>query len=453
MTAPAGKVLFIDDDDALRAAAVQGLDLAGFEVTAFDNGPAALKALSRDFPGVVVSDVRMPGMDGLALFARIQAIDPDIPVLLITGHGDVAMAVAALKDGVYDFVSKPFPMERLAAALARALEKRSLVLDNRRLEAAATFHGGAGSPLLGEAPVMQRLRATIAQLAEAEVDVLIQGETGVGKDLIAQALHRGGPRRARPMVTVNCAALPEAVFEAELFGVTGGAAGGRPRIGRLEHADRGVLFLDEIEGLTPAMQAKLLRVVEEREIWPIGAAEPRHLDFRIIAAGKIDLVEPVREGLFRADLYYRLNVVTLVAPPLRERREDVPMLFGHFLAEAAARFRRPVPHLTAAVRDHLLGHDWPGNVRELAHYAERVALGLSSAITPEAGTGDQADGLAERVERYEAMAIRETLAACNGDARAAMALLRTPRKTFYDKLRRHGIEIDAYRPSRRGPRP
>jgi two-component system C4-dicarboxylate transport response regulator DctD len=451
MTASAGQVVFVDDDEALRGAVVQGLELAGFEVATFDNGPAALKALSRDFPGAVVSDVRMPGMDGLALFARIQAIDPDIPVLLITGHGDVAMAVAALKDGVYDFVSKPFPIERLAVALARALEKRSLVLDNRRLEAAAA-QATAGSPLLGEAPVMQRLRATIAQLAEAEVDVLIQGETGVGKDLVAQALHRGGPRRARPMATVNCAALPEAVFEAELFGVAGGAAGGRPRVGRLELADRGVLFLDEIEGLTPTMQAKLLRVVEEREIWPIGAAEPRHLDFRIIAAGKIDLAEPVREGAFRADLYYRLNVVTLVVPPLRERREDVPMLFGHFLAEAAARFRRPVPRLTAVVRDHLLGHDWPGNVRELAHYAERVALGLSSAVATEPGEASPADGLAERVERYEAMAIRETLAACDGDARTAMALLRTPRKTFYDKLRRHGIEIDAYRPARRGPR-
>jgi len=449
VTAASGKVLFVDDDDALRTAAVQGLQLTGFEVAAFDNGPAALKALSRDFPGVVVSDVRMPGMDGLALFQRIQAIDPDIPVLLITGHGDVAMAVAALRDGVYDFVSKPFPMDRLTAAVGRALEKRGLVLDNRRLEEAA-IQVPAGSPLLGETPVMQRLRATIAQLAEAEVDVLIQGETGVGKALVAQALHRGGPRRNRPMVTVNCAALPETVFESELFGVAGPGAGGlRSSVGRLERADRGVLFLDEVEGLAPAMQAKLLRVVEEREIWPIGAAEPRHLDLRIIAASKVDLVEPVREGLFRADLYYRLNVVTLVVPPLRERREDVPMLFGHFLAEAAARFRRPAPRLTPVVRDHLLGHDWPGNVRELAHYAERVVLGLPSAATADSAVPGEAEGLAERVERYEAMVIRETLAACDGDARTAMALLRTPRKTFYDKLRRHGIEIDGYRPSRR----
>jgi two-component system C4-dicarboxylate transport response regulator DctD len=450
MTSSAGKILLVDDDEALRVAVAQGLTLRGFDVAAFDNAPAALKAVSPGFDGVVVSDVRMPGMDGLALFERIQAVDPDIPVLLITGHGDVAMAVAALQDGVYDFVSKPFPMERLTAALSRALEKRSLVLDNRRLEAAAQAAGG--SLLIGDTPVMQRLRATIAQLAEAEVDVLIQGETGVGKGLVAQALHRGGSRRNRPMITVNCAALPEAVFEADLFGVASGPASLRPSIGRIERADRGVLFLDEIEGLSLAMQAKLLRVVEEREIWPVGAAEPRHLDLRILAASKVDLAEAVRAGAFRADLYYRLNVVTLVIPPLRERREDAPSLFGHFLAEAAARLRRPTPRMTSAIRDHLLGHDWPGNVRELAHYAERVALGLSSAVATEPGEASPADGLAERVERYEAMAIRETLAACDGDARTAMVLLRTPRKTFYDKLRRHGIEIDAYRPARRGPR-
>jgi two-component system, NtrC family, C4-dicarboxylate transport response regulator DctD len=446
VTSRVGRILLVDDDEALRVAVAQGLALRGFDVATFDNAPAALKAVSRDFDGVVVSDVRMPGMDGLALFERVQAIDPDIPMLLITGHGDVAMAVAALQDGVYDFVSKPFPMERLTMALSRALEKRSLVLDNRRLEAVA--QGAGGALILGDTPVMQRLRATIAQLAETEVDVLIQGETGVGKGLVAQALHRGGSRRNRPMVTINCAALPEAVFETELFGAASGAANLRPSIGRIERADRGVLFLDEIEGLSPAMQAKLLNVVEEREIWPVGAAEPRHLDLRIVAASKVDLAEAVRDGAFRADLYYRLNVVTLVMPPLRERREDVPSLFGHFLADATARLRRPMPRLTAAIRDHLLGHDWPGNVRELVHYAERVALGLPSAATVEDAARGAAEGLAERTGRYEAMVIRETLAACGGDARTAMALLQTPRKTFYDKLRRHGIEIDRYRPTK-----
>lgn len=447
MSRPSPKVLLVDDDEALRNAVAQGLSLRGFNVAAFDNAPAALRALTRDFEGVVVSDVRMPGMDGMALFRRVQGIDPDIPVLLITGHGDVAMAVAALQDGVYDFVSKPFPMERLSAALSRALEKRGLVLDNRRLEAAAQTTGG--SLLLGDTPVIRRLRATIAQLADAEVDVLIQGETGVGKTLVAQALHRGGTRRTRPMVTVNCAALPEAVFETELFGAVAGAGGIRPRIGRIEQADRGVLFLDEIESLSPTMQAKLLRVVEEREIWPVGASEPRHLDLRIIAASKVDLAEAVREGSFRADLYYRLNVVTLAVPPLRERREDAPLLFGVFLADAAAKLKRPAPRLTATVRSHLLGHDWPGNVRELAHYAERVALGLASPSHAEDGTGPSSgESLADRVGRYEATVIRETLAACGGDARQAMATLQTPRKTFYDKLRRHGILIASYRPSK-----
>lgn len=445
MSKPGAKVLLVDDDEALRNAVTQGLALRGFDVAAFDNAPAALKALTRDFEGVVVSDVRMPGMDGLALFQRVQMIDPDIPVLLITGHGDVAMAVAALQDGVYDFVSKPFPMERLSVALSRALEKRALVLDNRRLEAAAQATGG--SLLLGDTPVIRRLRATIAQLADAEVDVLIQGETGVGKNLVAQSLHRGGTRRARPMITVNCAALPEAVFETELFGAVAAAGGVRPQIGRIERADRGVLFLDEIEGLSPTMQAKLLRVVEEREIWPVGAAQPRHLDLRIIAASKVDLAEAVREGGFRADLYYRLNVVTLVVPPLRERREDALLLFGAFLADAAARLRRPAPRLTATVRSHLLGHDWPGNVRELAHYAERVALGLASPPHAEDGAApDGGESLTERVGRYEATVIRETLAACGGDARKAMAALQTPRKTFYDKLRRHRIPIASYRP-------
>ncbi|WP_322786022.1 sigma-54 dependent transcriptional regulator [Caulobacter segnis] len=319
------------------------------------------------------------------------------------------------------------------------------MLDNRRLELAAQAVGG--SPLLGDTPVIRRLRATVAQLADAEVDVLVQGETGVGKNLVAQALHRGGTRRARPMITVNCAALPEAVFESELFGAVSGAGGGRPGIGRIERADRGVLFLDEIDGLSPTMQAKLLRVVEAREIWPLGASEPRHLDLRIIAASQVDLAEAVRNGTFRADLYYRLNVVTLVVPPLRERREDVALLFGQFLAAAAARLRRPVPRLAAADRDHLLNHDWPGNVRELAHYAERLALGLSSAHGEEFRS--VSGGLAEKTMRYEAMIIRETLAACGGDARRAMAILETPRKTFYDKLRRHGIEIDRYRSPKR----
>jgi two-component system C4-dicarboxylate transport response regulator DctD len=440
------EVIFVDDDEDLRAAHVQGLELAGFKVRPFGSAVAALAAVSQDFQGAVVTDVRMPGMDGLELFRRVQALDPDIPVLLITGHGDVGMAVEALQQGAYDFVAKPFAMERLLGALRRGLEKRALVLDNRRLERAAAA-ADEDVPLWGSAPIIERLRRTIRQVGETEVDVLIQGETGTGKGIISRALHRLSPRRSRPFVAVSCAALPEAVFEAELFGREAGAGGLRRSPGRLEQAERGTLFLDEVESLTPPLQAKLLGVIEERTYWPLGAAEPRYADVRIIAASKTDLAEAVGAGAFRADLFYRLKVVTLTAPPLRERREDIPLLFGRFLADAAARFRRPAPPLTEPARRRLMEHGWPGNVRELAHYAERVALGLTEDFEAEPVLEPETPqpGLAARMEQHETALIREALAAAQGDVRAALEILQLPRKTFYDKLNRHGIRIKDYR--------
>jgi two-component system C4-dicarboxylate transport response regulator DctD len=438
------EVLFVDDDDHLRAAHVQGLELAGLRASAFASATAALSAVSPEFAGVVVTDVRMPGMDGLELFERLRAIDPDLPVILITGHGDIGMAVEALKQGAYDFVAKPFPMERLVGAIRRGLEKRSLVLDNRRLERAAAA-ADDDLPLMGSTAVMERLRRTIRQVGEADVDVLIQGETGTGKGVIAKTLHRLSRRRTRPFVVVSCAALPEAVFETELFGQEAAAGGVRRRVGRIEQAERGTLFLDDVESLAPPLQAKLLSVIEERTFWPQGAAEPRHADIRIIAASKANLAEAVSQGAFRADLFYRLNVVTLTAPPLRERRDDALVLFARFLADAAARFRRPTPPLTEPVRRRLMDYGWPGNVRELAHYAERVALGLLNEAEAAGGGEEEAPGLAARVERYEAAVICEALAGCGGDARAAMSALQLPRKTFYDKLNRHGIRIDDYR--------
>lgn len=438
------EVIFVDDDEDLRAAHVQGLELAGFKVRPFGSAASALAAVSQDFPGAVVTDVRMPGMDGLELFQRLRAVDLDIPVVLITGHGDVGMAVEALQQGAYDFVAKPFPMERLVGALRRALDKRALVLDNRRLERAAAAVD-EDVPLLGAAPIMERLRRTIRQVAEAEVDVLVQGETGTGKGVIARALHRLSPRRNRQFVAVSCAALPEAVFEAELFGREACASSPRRIAGRLEQAERGTLFLDDVESLAPPLQAKLLGVIEERTYWPIGAAEPRYADVRIIAASKTDLAEAVSAGSFRADLLYRLKVVTLTAPPLRERREDLPLLFGRFLADAAARFRRPTPPLTEATRRRLMEHGWPGNVRELAHFAERVALGLTEDFESAADPEAPKPGLAARIEQHEAALIRDALEAAQGDVRAALELLQLPRKTFYDKLNRHQIRIQDYR--------
>ncbi|WP_229673704.1 sigma-54-dependent transcriptional regulator [Sphingomonas prati] len=435
------QVLLVDDDDGLRGALAQAFELAGIDVIAEHRPAAALARIDPAFPGIVVSDVRMPGMEGTELFRRIAAIDAEIPVILMTGHGDVAMAVAALKDGAHDFVTKPFAADRLIASARRAMATRRLVLDNRALRAAAEQAAG-GDALIGETAVMVRLRDTIVQVAQAEVDILIEGETGTGKEMVATLLHRGSARRARPFVAVNCAALPDGIAEGELFGNVYGGSGRLARVGRIEASDHGTLFLDEIESMTPGVQGKLLRVIEEREVMAIGAEAPRTLDLRIVAAAKEDLAVAVADGRFRADLLYRLDAVRLRVPPLRERRADVPLLFGHLLTLAATRFARDVPRIDAAVQARLADHDWPGNVRELRNFAQRVVLGVD-APAPEAATPDAT--LPERVERFEAAILRTTLEQTAGDVRTALTMLGIPRKTFYDKVARHGIELDSYR--------
>jgi two-component system C4-dicarboxylate transport response regulator DctD len=439
----AGQVVFVDDEAEIRHANVQSLELAGFEVTALDSARAALAAVDRDFPGAVVTDIRMPETDGLALFGRLRELDPDLPVILITGHGDIAMAVGAMRDGAYDFLAKPYPAERLVDSVRRAVEKRRLVIENRRLK--AQLEEADDLAFLGDTPEMERLRGTVRDVADADVDVLVLGETGSGKEVVAEALHRWSRRRAKPLVALNCGALPESVIESELFGHEAGAFTGaqKRRIGRIEHADGGTLFLDEVESMPAALQVKLLRVLEERAVEPLGTNERRSLDLRVIAATKTDLAAASQEGRFRADLYYRLNVVTLRIPPLRERRADIPLLFAHFLARAAERFRRDPPPLSEAVRRHLLDHDWPGNVRELAHFADRAALGLAGIDAP--APPETPASLPERVERYEASLLREALAAHKGDVRATTEALGLPRKTFYDKLTRHGIDPNSYR--------
>ena len=272
------QVIFVDDDDALRAATVQSLELADIEVRAFADAETALAAIDDAFSGAVVTDIRMPRLDGLEFFARIRAIDPEIPVILITGHADVPMAIGALKGGAFDFLAKPYATDHLIAAVRKALTARRLILDNRMLRAAAET--SVDSPLIGDSPVMAQLRATIVQIARADIDVLVEGETGTGKELAALLLHRKGPRSGRPFVAVDCGALPEGLAEVELFGHDRGAPGYGPiaREGRIEQSHRGTLFLDGIDNMPLAIQSMLLRVVEERKIRPIGASEPRGED-------------------------------------------------------------------------------------------------------------------------------------------------------------------------------
>jgi two-component system C4-dicarboxylate transport response regulator DctD len=309
------------------------------------------------------------------------------------------------------------------------------VLDNRRLAALASDDEGS-IPLSGASRSVEALRAAIQRLADAEVDVLIEGETGSGKEAVARAIHNAGRRRLRPFVAVSCAALPESGLESLLMGDAVGPGGAfRRREGQIEQSHRGTLFLDEIDLAPRAAQLLLLRVLEEREVLPVGAMEPHALDLRVLAATKGDPVEAVARGDLREDLYYRLNVIRLRTPPLRERREDVPLLYARFLGRVASRLGREPPPVDHTIRRRLLEHDWPGNLRELANYASQVAVGLNSP----ASRAQSGEGLVQRVQTYEAELIREALTRHEGDIRQVTADLQIPRKTLYDKMARHGL--------------
>lgn len=441
---PAQTVLFVEDDDALRFATVQALELAGFRVRAFADAPAALAAVTRDLDGVVVSDIRMPRMDGLELLAAVRGIDPELPVILVTGHGDVPMAVAALKDGAYDFLTKPFAADHLAATVRRGLERRGLGIENRRLRAAAE---AADSPLIGESAGMVALREAVRRLAEADVDVLIEGETGTGKDLVATLLHRLGPRRARPCIAVDCAALPEEGAELALFGH---AADSVPhtrlsRQGQIAAAHGGTLVLDGIEALSPLLQARLLRVIEDREVQPVGAERAEAVSLRIVATSTVDLAAAAAAGRFRSDLYHRLAWTRLRLPPLREREKDRLILHAGFVEEARRQLGRPDYAVSDAERRHVLAHDWPGNIRELRNFAFDAVLSADAPRPLDPATFD----LRSRVHHFEATIIADALHQTGGNVIRALDLLKLPRKTLYDKLARHGIDPDRFRPGRR----
>lgn len=435
-------VMLVEDDEDLLAAQVQTLEMAGFRVQPFARAADALEALDAEFPGVVLSDVRMPQMDGLQLFRHIHALDPDLPVILLTGHGDVQMAVQALKQGVYDFLTKPAGRDELQAALHRALSARALVIENRRLRAQA-LEPVASDMLIGQSRFMLDLRETLDRDPLAAGDLLITGGPGSGKQTVARAIHARSQRRARPFVAIACVALDEARFDAELMGAGPGDSRLPRQGGRLEKAHRGVLYLDEVDALSPVLQARLLALIEAGEIWPAGAVAPRPLDLRIIASTMRDLSRLVEGGAFRADLYYRLSRLVIEMPPLSARREDIPALFSHFLLAACQRLSLPVAPVTGAVKARLSGYGWPGNLSELRQFAESHALGL----TPAGGGGSAADqpSLADMVAGYEAELIRDALRQAEGNATQAMARLKLPRKTFYDKLNRHGIRPSDFR--------
>ncbi|BBT41736.1 sigma-54-dependent transcriptional regulator [Pseudomonas putida] len=436
-------VIVVDDEASIRTAVQQWLSLSGFSVQLFARAEECLAQLPEHFPGVIVSDVRMPGIDGLQLLERLQALDPDLPVILLTGHGDVPMAVEAMRNGAYDFLEKPFTPQTLLGSLRRALEKRQLVLENRRLHQQADLKARLENTLLGMSQGLQSLRRQVLDLASLPVNVLIRGETGSGKERVARCLHDFGPRADKPFVALNCAAIPETLFEAELFGHESGAFTGAQgkRIGKLEYANGGTVFLDEIESMPLAQQAKLLRVIQEQKLERLGANQSISVDLRIIAATKPDLLEEARAGRFREDLAYRLNVAELRLAPLRERREDIPLLFEHFARAATERLGRTAPPVSGGQLAQLLTHDWPGNVRELANAAERHALGLGAPSVEASAAGQS---LAGQMEAFEAQCLRAALRQYKGEIKAVMEALQLPRRTLNEKMQRHGLVRDDF---------
>jgi two-component system C4-dicarboxylate transport response regulator DctD len=437
-------ILFVEDDPAVRLGATQALQLAGLQVRGFGSAEAVLPHLVPGFCGVLITDVKLPGIDGLQLLEKSQQIDAALPVILVTGHGDISMAVQAMRLGAYDFIEKPFSPEQLTEVARRAIEKRMLSLEVDSLRRKLEGYAAIEAKIIGRSSAMVRLRRLILDIAGTDADVLVLGETGTGKELVARCLHDYGRRKDGHFVALNCGGMPEALFESEVFGHEPGAFTGaaKRRIGKIEHARGGTLFLDEIETMPMALQVKLLRTLQERQFERLGSNELLPMDCRVIAATKSDLLALAREQQFRSDLYYRLSVVLLEIPPLRERREDIPLLFSHFLLQAALRYDRPVPPIGGEQMQALMAHAWPGNVRELRNAADRFVLGLSEPVP---GEGAATRSLDEQVAQFEKHLIQEALAASAGRAAAASELLRLPKKTLYDRMRRLGLSSEDFK--------
>lgn len=432
-------VLIVEDDPHVLLGCQQALALEDIHSEGVGSAEQALARVGVDFAGIVVSDIRLPGMDGLALLSQLKQRDPSLPVVMITGHGDISMAVGAMRQGAYDFMEKPFSPERLVEVVRRALEQRGLAREVDALRRQLAGRGALEQRLIGRSAAMQAVRELIANVADTAANVLVEGETGTGKELIARCLHDFSRRQAQPFVALNCGGLPESLFESEIFGHEANAftGAGKRRIGKVEHANGGTLFLDEVESMPMNLQIKMLRVLQERHVERLGSNQPVPVDCRLIAATKSNLDALSREQQFRSDFYYRLNVVTIELPPLRDRREDILQLFEHFLRQAALRFDRIAPELDSKTVSRLMSHDWPGNVRELRNVAERFALGLPAF--KQAGGASQGLNFAEAVEAFERNLLSDALQRTGGNLSQASQELGMAKTTLFDKVKKYGL--------------
>jgi two-component system NtrC family response regulator len=448
--AQAFRILVVDDEPAQRALVAGFLARHGFEVTQAADGGAALARFRQEPFELVLTDQKMPDLSGLQVLEAVRAITPETAVIVMTAYGTIETAVEAIKAGAADYLTKPLNLDELLHRIHQVRERQRLVSENRELrEALAERHRVEG--IIGDSGPMQEALSLVRRVAPSDATVLIRGESGTGKELIAKAIHYASPRASGPLVKVNCAALAESLLEAELFGHEKGAFTGAiaTRKGRFELADGGSLFLDEIGDLPAHMQVKLLRALQEREFERVGSSRPIAVNVRLLAATHRDLEALAREGSFRDDLYYRINVVTIALPALRERREDLPLLIDHFLKAFAAKNRKTIHGLTREARDALLRYDYPGNVRELENLIERAVvltrdevIGVSDLPltlqdpSPDPGTGA---GLVAAVEGLERRMLREALARASGVQTRAAELLGISERVLRYKLKKYGL--------------
>ncbi|HET9553680.1 MAG TPA: sigma-54 dependent transcriptional regulator [Anaeromyxobacteraceae bacterium] len=456
-----GLVLVVDDDPGTRKVARANLALEGFEVLVASSGAEALARLAEADPLAMVSDLMMPDLDGIALMERVHADRPSLPVVLVTANATVETAVQAMRKGALHYLTKPIRFDELALVLRHAVAHERARRDLERLRGELEKAGGF-EELVGDSPAMREVFRVVEQVAGADATVLLRGETGTGKELVARALHRRSPRRERPFVAVNCTAVPKELMESEFFGHEKGAFTGATarRHGRFEQADGGTLFLDEVGDLEPGIQAKLLRALQEREITRVGAERAEKVDVRIVAATNRDLEALVKEGRFRDDLYYRLNVIPLRLPPLRERPSDLPALIDHALRSFAERYGRPVPppppELLAAAR----AYPWPGNVRELRNLCERAALMGWAAVAPLLGQASSPgpslaapadfslpllDARARLVERFEREYLTRLLKDHRGRVGEVARAAGIAERNLYEKMKAYGLSREDYR--------
>jgi len=442
------KVLVVDDEAIVRESLRDWLIDVGYQVFTAENGPKALEIIERERLGIVIADLVMPGMDGIEMMKRAREIQPDIEVIIITAYASIPTAIAAMKEGAYDYIEKPFCPERAELLIKKLAQHQELVVENlslrQRLEDHYRFEN-----IITKSSKMQRMIELIKVVAKSNATVLITGESGTGKELVARAIHSQSHRQSKPFVAVSCAALPESLLESELFGHEKGSFTGAyaRKKGKFEFANGGTLFLDEVGEMSANIQVHLLRVLEEKEFSRVGGNEPIKVDVRVVSATNKDLRKAIEKGEFREDLYYRLNVVPIELPPLRERKEDIPLLAQHFLNKFALENKKEVSEFSPEATEFLLGYDWPGNVRELENAIERAAILAKDSLITIADLPQENMSLArstmpeKNLREVEKEHILDVLGETGGNYSEAARLLGITRMTLYKKAREYSFSV------------